>query len=596
MSTGPKKHPYLSGNYAPIQTTLASQPCQLSGTIPDEFFGGQYVRNGSNPLHDDDKRDLHWFDGDGMLTGVFFERGPNGSGVQPVFSNQYIVTDVYQAARKSPGIYPILPSVATFVDPHSSPFRVFRGAVRTAFLIFASLLRLVASPIKKVNSANTNVLYHDGRAMATCEIGPPIRVFLPSLQTVGWFTGGKVMGEPEDRDASQARFGGGGIQGFYKEMTTAHPRVDPHTGELLLFHSTFLPPFVNYSIVPEGASIRRKPCLNQAVPGLSSGKMMHDFGVSRNHTIILDLPLHLDPFNISRNKPVLGYDPHGSTRLGVFPRHEPEKVRWFTTDPCLIMHTANSWDEKREDGTHAHSLLCRMNGAAPLYHMGNVEAPVDVVPAEHQCRLYYFQLPPSKSPDQQITHQWALSAVPFEFPHVPRHLEMSFVKYIYGCSMRRGNFSSSSITSFKIDCLVKLDIEQLLQKGLNSPPPQITGCVDQRSMSEVLASTDDKDPIKVFALPDGWFAQECSFVPRVDGTSEDDGWLVTYVFDESQLDGTGNALETSHSELWVIDAIGMKDIVARVVLPQRVPYGMHGNWFSEEQILHQREVARFRSI
>jgi hypothetical protein len=40
----------------------------------------------------------------------------------------------------------------------------------------------------------------------------------------------------------------------------------------------------------------------------------------------------------------------------------------------------------------------------------------------------------------------------------------------------------------------------------------------------------------------------------------------------------------------------MKTVVARVKLPQRVPYGLHGNWFSEEEILNQRPVERIRSL
>lgn len=162
--------------------------------------------------------------------------------------------------------------------------------------------------------------------------------------------------------------------------------------------------------------------------------------------------------------------------------------------------------------------------------------------------------------------------------------------------MSEGNFAIKEKSSVKIDCLVKIDVQCLLQVAEVQPPTQITGCVDQRSINEILATKDVNDPIQVFALPYGWYAQECSFVPRKDGISEDDGWLVTYVFDESQLDSNGNAPTTSRSELWIIDARNMRDIVARVLLPQRVPYGMHGDWFSEEQILNQREVAEFRFL
>ncbi|BCS02778.1 uncharacterized protein AKAW2_61042A [Aspergillus luchuensis] len=172
---------------------------------------------------------------------------------------------------------------------------------------------------------------------------------------------------------------------------------------------------------------------------------------------------------------------------------------------------------------------------------------------------------------------------------------MSATKYVYGCSMREGNFATTHNSCFKIDSLVKVNVESILRKGLDNPPSQVHGCVDTRSIHEIINSEDPHDPIKVFALPPRHYAQECSFVPRKDGVSEDDGWLVTYVFDESWLDDRGDPLPDAHSELWIIDAVSMKEVVGRVVLPQRVPYGMHGSWFSEEEILNQRGVHHYRN-
>ncbi|PYH91093.1 9-cis-epoxycarotenoid dioxygenase [Aspergillus ellipticus CBS 707.79] len=594
MSKMERKHPYLMGNFAPIHTTLSSRPCRFKGTIPEEFLGGQYVRNGGNPLQRDTERDLHWFDGDGMLTGVYFQRIPGSPGVQPVFTNQYILTDIHCAARRDHWIYPILPSVATLADPTSFSLRILLEVLRSMIVIFASIWGFIGWPIKRISSANTNIVHHDGRMLATNEVGPPMRVLLPLLKTVGWFTGTRAEGESGDADNSGSQFGGPGIDGLFQEMTTAHPRVDPHTQELLLFHSTFVPPFVNYSIVPAKKSLANRTCFNRPIPGLVSGKLMHDFGVSRQHTVIIDLPLSLDPANLIRGKSVVEYDPCGQTRIGVFPRYLPELIRWYETSACVVMHTVNSWDEKFLDGMRINMLLCRMNSVAPLYHMGNLDVPNTVRQSEPECRLYYYQFPPCESEFSQISRQWALSAIPFEFPCMPPHLEMTQTRFVYGCSMRNGNFATSFVSSIKIDCLVKVDLQRLLAQAKADPPPQVDGCVDKRSVSEILESENDDDPIRIFAFPEGWYAQECSFVPRDDAKSEDDGWLVTFVFDESQLDQNGEVTYGSRSELWVIDATGMKDVVCRVILPQRVPYGMHGGWFSEKQILNQRDVNQVR--
>jgi carotenoid cleavage dioxygenase-like enzyme len=122
----------------------------------------------------------------------------------------------------------------------------------------------------------------------------------------------------------------------------------------------------------------------------------------------------------------------------------------------------------------------------------------------------------------------------------------------------------------------------------------VTGCVDNRSISECAASHDEHDPVSVFPKPKGWYAQEARFVPRRGAETEDDGWLLSYVFDESQLDDDGNCRPKAVSELWVIDAKGMKEVVAKIKLPQRVPYGLHGDWFSEECIEGQRGFDQLR--
>ena len=355
--------------------------------------------------------------------------------------------------------------------------------------------------------------------------------------------------------------------------------------------------------------------LNMAVPGVKSAKMMHDFGVSSGHTIIMDLPLSLDPLNLAKNKPVVAYDPNLPSRFGVFPRYEPDKVRWYETNACCIFHTANSWDSliispeygQQECGA-VNMLACRLTSAALVFSAGDLAAPVPThrLPArfqeEEQCRLYYYQflLPPvmDNAPNELalIKHQWALSAIPFEFPSLKYSASMSAAKYIYGCSVSGSSFGAALGRAVKINSLVKVDVETLIERGRNNPPTSITGCVDMRSVAEILNSNDPKDPIKIFMMPQGWYAQESRFVPRKNGISEDDGWLLSYVFDESQLGDDGECRPDAKSELWVIDAQSMTNVVARIHLPQRVPYGLHGNWFSEEDVQSQRPVERIRMM
>ncbi len=53
--------------------------------------------------------------------------------------------------------------------------------------------------------------------------------------------------------------------------------------------------------------------------------MMHDFGATSTHTVIIDVPLSLDMVNLVRGKPILHYDPTQACRFGVLPRYAPEQ-------------------------------------------------------------------------------------------------------------------------------------------------------------------------------------------------------------------------------------------------------------------------------
>lgn len=593
--------------------------------------------------NDDLGRAAHWFDGDGMLSGVLFRRsGEKGTIIQPEFVNQYLITDVYAYAKRSPTTTsregheapraagslrrPVLPSIATLVNPCAGVFTIIWAVLRTIILVMLSHLFRLRYPIKKISVANTSVVFHDGRALALCESGPPLRFALPGLETIGWFNGRTAENEPAHRLVSKrGGFGGDAALSFMKEWTTAHPRVDPITKELIAFHAVFIRPFCYYSIMPPSdvkaasSSPLSSARFSVPVPGMKAPKMMHDFGASRNHTVILDLPLTLDPANLVRGIPVLSYDSTGISRFGVFPRYSPDKVQWFETNPCVIFHTANCWDTTTQivdingaklSETSVNLLACRLTSASLIFSAGNLPTPaVKPVPPEYaeeeQCRLYYYNFPLSRDgeePEKRIRHQWALSAISFEFPTLSPSHSMGPARYVYGCSTADGSYTVALGKAAKIDYLAKVDVQTLIARGIRAPPQPVKGCIDTRTVAEVMASTDPDDPIKMFKMPDGWFAQEPRFVPRREGErrSEDDGWLLTYVFDESQLqtegEHAGECREGAVSELWVIDARTMRDVVARVRLPQRVPYGLHGTWFDEDEVTGQRPHEGLRTL
>jgi len=72
---------------------------------------------------------------------------------------------------------------------------------------------------------------------------------------------------------------------------------------------------------------------------------------------------------------------------------------------------------------------------------------------------------------------------------------------------------------------------------------------------------------KTVELGAGREGSEAVFVKDPNGTSEDDGWLLSFVCDRS----------VERGEVLILDASTMTE-TARVLLPARVPMGFHGSW------------------
>lgn len=307
----------------------------------------------------------------------------------------------------------------------------------------------------------------------------------------------------------------------------------------------------------------------------AASRMMHDCGASHNYTVLLDMPLSLSPLNLLTGVPVVSFSPTTRSRFGVLPRHAPQEVQWFTAPSCVIFHTALTYDTR----TAVHLLCCQLNSSTLVYAAGNLPIPrSQVLPVgiEETCRLHYYRFPLDPPPLAVPTHSFPLSVIPFEFPCVPFGRTMEQARFVYGCSMTSGSFSAALGTAAKIDCLVKVKVQVLIQKGIQQGNAG-EKAVDDRSISDILATKTERlsageetDLVRVFEMPRGWYAQEATFIPRAEQRDEDDGFLVTYVFDEAQLDPlTGEATATACSELWVIDAWNMVDVVAKIALPQR---------------------------
>lgn len=71
---------------------------------------------------------------------------------------------------------------------------------------------------------------------------------------------------------------------------TAHPKVDPLTGELHLFGYGVFPPFLTYHRLTAAGELATSFPVEVQGP-----TMMHDFAVTPNHIVWLDLPVVFQP-------------------------------------------------------------------------------------------------------------------------------------------------------------------------------------------------------------------------------------------------------------------------------------------------------------
>lgn len=461
-------NPYLDGNFAPVHEETTSSNLLVLGELPHDLTG-MFVRNGSNPQFSPQGR-YHWFDGDGMLHGVHITHG------LAQYRNRYVRTRGYKIEQEvGHAIWTGLLEPPKRDNPYGS----------------------------SKNTANTALVWHDGRLLALWEGGEPHQINVPGLETVGPYT-----------------YGGQLVSAF-----TAHPKVDPVTGEMMFFgYSPAKPPYLHYSVV----SAQGK--LLQTVPiDLPVGVMMHDFAITEHYTVFMDLPMTFQWERMKRGEPALMFESELPSRFGILPRHgDNSSIRWFETPACYVFHTLNAY----EIGDEVVLIACRMNGTTVLGASASASKGESGSPKLHRWRFNFKTGAVVEEP---------LDNIASDFPRLnEQHLGRPTR---YGYTAR---IAPDQMPQF--DGLLKYDL-------LN--------CSSQ-----------------THEFGSGRYGGEGVFVPRPSATEEDDGWLLTFVYDTVE--------ETS--ELVVINAQDMtSEPIARIIIPTRVPYGFHGTWIAQAQMSGQTD-------
>src|ERR1700722_6536843 len=298
----PESSRFLQGSFAPVTEESTAFDLPVTGTIPAGLTG-RYLRNGPNPLGLDDPN-YHWFLGAGMVHGVRLRDGK-----AEWYRNRWVRSKAVAAARGEDG----------------------RGVPVHENMDFA---------------ANTHIIGHGGRTLATVEAGPLPYELTYDLDTVG----------PCD-------FGGtlpGGL--------AAHTKIDHQTGELHAIAYYWAWDHVQHVIVDPAGTVRQ----TTDIP-VTDGPMMHDFALTQRYVVLLDLPVtfSLTAVAAGRELPYV-WNPEHRARVGLLPRAGGD-VRWFEVDPCWVFHCLNAYDD--ESGRVVVDL-CQYNQSFDVSTLWAAHGPV----------------------------------------------------------------------------------------------------------------------------------------------------------------------------------------------------------------------------
>jgi carotenoid cleavage dioxygenase len=115
---------------------------------------------------------------------------------------------------------------------------------------------------------------------------------------------------------------------------TAHPKMDPETGEMLFFGYSPFPPYLVYHVADRtGALVRSEP-IDLAWPS-----MIHDFAVTKDHVVFILCPLVFSFENAKERGGVFSWDPERGA-LGVMPRDGQLGRRAVVRDPVVRLPSA----------------------------------------------------------------------------------------------------------------------------------------------------------------------------------------------------------------------------------------------------------------
>ena len=302
---------------------------------------------------------------------------------------------------------------------------------------------------------------------------------------------------------------------------SAHTKVDEATGELMFFNYSKSAPYMHYGVVDRSG--RLTTYIPVPLPG---PRLPHDMAFSERFSILNDLPLFWDQALLERGIHAARLHDGLPSRFAVVPRHgSTTDIRWFEAQPCYVLHWINAYEDGDElilDGYFQENPMPTPLAGAPKGY-SHMMAYLDEHSFCSKLHRWRFNLADGTTREERLDDRV------LEFGTFNARYAGKPYRYAYSTMSKPGWFLFTG--------LVKHD----LAAGRS----------------------------ETFHLPEGCFASETPFAPRVDARDEDDGYLVTFTIDEAR----------GLSECLLIDAKRFGDgPVCRIALPHTICSGTHAVW------------------
>jgi carotenoid cleavage dioxygenase len=459
--------PYFTGNFAPLTFEAEAHDLPIRGDLPKDLRGTLY-RNGPNPQFAPRDANYHWFLGDGMIHAFHIENG------RVSYRNRWARTPKWQLEH----------------DAGKALFGSWGNPMTTDPSVLGK---------RSGGVANTNIVWHGDKLLALVESNLPFALDPETLAPLGsWdFAGGLKGGQ-----------------------FTAHPKLDPETGEMVFFaYSTggFFTKTMLYGVVDKAGRLTR---LERFEAPYSA--MVHDFLVTRNYVLFPILPLTGSLERAMSGKPAYAWEPGKGAYVGVMRRDaDVSTLRWFQCDPCYVFHPMNAYEA---DGKIVADMM--QYPEAPLFPTPDGK-PGDPQKAVARLTRWTFDL----DANTDAFRQAPIDDLSGEFPRIDERFA--------GLSYRHGFYTASTDKELDagFDMLAHLDLATSMRT--------------------------------TYQLPKGDFVSEPVFVPRGPKAPEGDGYVLATVYRGAE----------KRSDLAVFEAASLdRGPIAVAELSHRVPFGFHGNW------------------